>query len=170
MTSSGQSSQVVLLLGSNIDPENNLPKALALLRAQLEVEQVSGVWRTAAVGSDGPPFLNVAVRVRTALDTERLKERLLRQIEAQLGRVRTADKYAPRPIDLDIAAWDGQVTDPDVWRFAHAAVPVAEVLACGPVSDTGETLPQTAVRLARTTPIHYLGQLQHDRVRAGLSF
>jgi 2-amino-4-hydroxy-6-hydroxymethyldihydropteridine diphosphokinase len=159
MTHNGNTSQVVLLLGSNIDPERNLPEALALLAAQLEVERVSSLWRTAAVGSDGPPFLNAAVRVRTDLDPDQLKDLVLRPIEARLGRVRTADKYAPRHIDLDIAAWDGRVTDPDVWRYAHAAVPAAEVLPCGPVSESGQTLPQAALRLARATAIHYQGEL-----------
>jgi 7,8-dihydro-6-hydroxymethylpterin-pyrophosphokinase len=78
---------------------------------------------------------------------------VLNAIETHLGRVRTTDKFAARPIDIDIIAWECQVTDPDVWRFAHAAVPVSEVLPCNVHSDTGESLAQAAARLMQTTSI-----------------
>ena len=45
-----------------------------------------------------------------------------------MGRVRTADKNAARPIDLDIILFDGLILDPTIWLFAHRAVPVAEIL------------------------------------------
>jgi 2-amino-4-hydroxy-6-hydroxymethyldihydropteridine diphosphokinase len=41
-------------------------------------------------------------RIETELPPEELKHRVLRGIEQTLGRQRTADKFAPRPIDLDL--------------------------------------------------------------------
>jgi 2-amino-4-hydroxy-6-hydroxymethyldihydropteridine diphosphokinase len=62
-------------------------------------------------------------------------KRALLEIEARLGRVRQADKYAARTIDLDIAMYGLQVIDlegrhipdPDIARHPHVAVPLADV-------------------------------------------
>jgi 2-amino-4-hydroxy-6-hydroxymethyldihydropteridine diphosphokinase len=149
----GRSSQACLLLGSNIAPERNLPLAVDMLSQHMDIAGVSLAWETPAVGSDGPNFLNMALLVRTALSAEQLKEQVLRPVEKSLGRRRTTDKFAPRPIDIDIVAWDCQVTDPDVWQYAHAAVPVAEVLPCHTASEAGETLAQAAQRLEQASRI-----------------
>ncbi len=142
-----------LLLGSNIRPEEHLPLALQRLRALLTVERISSTWQTPAVGSAGPDFFNAAVLVRTGLRPEELKAQVLRPLEAELGRVRGADKNAPRTMDIDVIVWDGQVIDPQLWTRAHVAVPVAEVwpgLLTGP---GGETLAQAAARLAQSASI-----------------
>lgn len=146
--------RVCLLLGSNIQPEENLRLAVQLLREQFVVEKISAVWESQAVGSEGPDFLNAAVVIRTFLNPPQLKNRFLRPIEARLGRLRTADKNAPRTIDIDIIAWDADILDPAVWKYAHAAVPVAELLPCYQSTETGEYLEQAARRLSSRTSIH----------------
>lgn len=159
MSSLSETSQVCLLLGSNIAPEENLPRAIAILGQYVDVANVSLLWETPAVGSPGPSFLNAALMVRTHLKPEQLKSQVLSAVEAQLGRVRTADKYAPRPIDIDIVAWECQIIDSDVWHFAYAAVPVSEVLPCEIHSDNGESLAQLAARFLETAPIRLRGSL-----------
>lgn len=62
------------------------------------------------------------------MTAEALKTKVLRDIENRMGRVRTANKNAPRPIDLDILIYDGQTVDPDLWRYPHWAVPLAELI------------------------------------------
>ena len=153
MISKSVNSQACLLLGSNIAPESNLPKAIQLLGLHAEIASTSMVWETPPVGSDGPNFLNAALLVETDLELQQFKDTVIRPVEAYLGRVRTADKFAPRPIDIDIVAWDCLVLDPDVWRWAHAAVPVSEVLPCDTVSESGEPLAKTAQRLLEETPL-----------------
>jgi 2-amino-4-hydroxy-6-hydroxymethyldihydropteridine diphosphokinase len=144
--------RVFLLLGSNIQPEQNIPRAFAYLRRQLTVLQVSSVWQSDAMGSSGPDFLNGAVLIITTLDAVALKEQVIHPLEARLGRVRTAHKNAPRSIDIDIILFDGKLLDPNLWNYAHRAVPVAELLP-GYRSDSGEYLKDAALRLARATPI-----------------
>jgi len=146
-------SQACLLLGSNIAPERNLPRAVQLLGLHAEIGRTSMVWETPPVGSDGPNFLNAALLVETDLNPEQFKAAVIRPVEAYLGRVRSTDKFAPRPIDIDIVAWDCQVMDTDIWRYAHAAVPVSEVLPCETLSETGESLAQAAQRLLTETPL-----------------
>jgi 2-amino-4-hydroxy-6-hydroxymethyldihydropteridine diphosphokinase len=135
-------------LGSNIDPAINIAGALEMLGRHLTIEEVAQTWETAAVGSHGPNFLNTAAAVHTQLPPELLKSLVLRRIERELGRVRTANKNAPRTIDLDILVYEGQVLDPKVWTYAFVAVPLAELLPGLRNPETGETLEQTAKRLA----------------------
>ena len=130
--------RVCLLLGSNIKPEANIPAAVALLRQELRVIKVSSLWETEAVGSDGPNFLNLALLAETPLDAASIKQRIINQVETRLGRQRTADKNAPRTIDLDIILFDDQLFEPQLWQFAHVAVPVAELLPDYPEPASGE--------------------------------
>lgn len=141
-----------LLLGSNIRPEVHLPQALNLLRQRAQVFAVSRVWETPPVGTAGPPFYNAAVGLLTDLPPEALKRRLLRPIEAQLGRVRTSDKFAPRTIDLDLVVYANEVLDPEVWQYAHIAVPLSEILPGLRHPKSGETLARCAARLLHETP------------------
>ena len=141
-----------LILGSNIDPENHLQRAIALLRSECAVEAISGVWESPAVGGKGPDYLNAAVVVQTELDSQALKVQVLRPMEERLGRVRTLDKYAPRTIDIDIVTWDADIVDPELWEQAHKAVPAAELTPCYQ-SESGEYLEQAAERLAKVWPI-----------------
>ncbi len=141
----GAEHQACLLLGSNIRPEFNLPLAIDQLREHLSILGISRVWETASVGSAGPDFLNAALLAGTPLDRQSLKSEVLTPLEARLGRVRSADKNAPRPIDLDIILFDGRVLDPALWHFAHRAVPVAEIQP-NLRSDSGEALKEIAAK------------------------
>lgn len=119
---------VAVLLGSNINPQVNIPRAVRLLRRLFDVTAVSTAWQTAAVGSDGPDFINVAVLMQTDAQAEQLKAACLRQVENRMGRVRKADKNAPRTIDLDVVVYNDQVLDEGLWTFPHIAIPVGELL------------------------------------------
>ncbi len=125
---------------------------MCFLRQQLTILRASSVWESPAIGSNAPNVLNAAVLALTTLNAGDLKERLIRPLEAQLGRVRTQDKNAPRTIDIDPILFDQQLLDPNLWRYAHRAVPVAEILP-EYQSDTGVYLKDVAARLALATPI-----------------
>jgi 2-amino-4-hydroxy-6-hydroxymethyldihydropteridine diphosphokinase len=131
---------VFILSGSNINPVTNTRQALALLRRQVEVLQTSNAWESRAVGSPGPNFLNLAVKALTDRSYDDLKFCVLREIEAKLGRVRSSDKNSPRPIDLDIILYDGQVTDPNIWTRAHVAIPMADLIPNLVHPQTGQVL------------------------------
>jgi 2-amino-4-hydroxy-6-hydroxymethyldihydropteridine diphosphokinase len=148
----GTGHQACLLLGSNIQPERNLPQAVHLLQQDLAILQVSSVWETPAVGSTGPDFLNAALLAETSLDEKTLKDKILRPLETRLGRIRSADKNAPRTIDLDLIIFDGRLLDPTLWRYAHRAVPVAEVLP-GFTDNGGKNLRDAAAQLASSSSI-----------------
>jgi len=145
--------QGCLLLGSNIRAEENLRLAVRRLQERTDVLRVSSVWESTAVGSDGPDFLNLAMLVFTPLEAAALKTQVLRPLEAEMGRVRSADKNAPRPIDLDIIVFDGEPVDELLWKYAYRAVPAAELLP-DLRSNSGETLAQASRRLAAGEPVY----------------
>lgn len=120
--------EAVLLIGSNIDPKKNVKKCVDLLSKLVEIKKASRVWRTEAVGSDGPDFLNASVLIKTSLNAESIRNNLINPIETKLNRIRTADKYAPRTIDLDLIIFNGEVLDKDVWNKLFVALPVSEII------------------------------------------
>lgn len=141
-----------LLLGSNIEPEKNIPLAVTHLRERLTVLDLSSVWESASANCCYPDYLNMAVLVSTPLDAKTLKDGVLRPLETHMGRVRSEDKNASRPIDIDIIAFDGEVLDPTLWQHVHRAMPVSEI--CQELrSEQGELLAEVARKLADSTPI-----------------
>jgi len=139
---------ILIGIGSNLDPEINIPKALQLLSAQVTILQVASIWQTPAVGSDGPAYLNSVVLIESPLTQEQLKSLVLTKIEKALGRVRSTDKNADRTIDLDIIMHAGICLDEDLWSRAHVAVPAAEIYPDCTNPRSGETLLQASKRLS----------------------
>jgi 2-amino-4-hydroxy-6-hydroxymethyldihydropteridine diphosphokinase len=90
-------------VGSNIEPERFIPKALELLAAEAPLIGISTFYRTAPIGRPEQDwYLNGVVAIRWQGDAGALKFDVLRTIEIALGRVRGHDLYAPRCIDLDL--------------------------------------------------------------------
>jgi len=144
---------IYLELGSNINPEHNLPLAIDILRQLVQVDRISSVWETPAIGSAGPNFFNLAIQIRSSLSPGVLKRLVLRKIEAHLGRKRTDDKNAPRTIDIDIVIVDGEVIDDHLWDYAHLAIPLAELIPdLVSINYPEETLKQASERLSASQP------------------
>ena len=143
--------QAYLSIGSNIEPEFHLPKAIELLMDYGEVKAVSSAWESQAFGSDGPNFLNACVLFITDLQPYDLKEQIIRPIEAKLVRVRNADKNAPRTIDLDIVLFDNKPLNVDYWEYSFVVVPLAELIPDYPHPVSGEKLSRLSEQLQSQT-------------------
>lgn len=143
--------QAYLSIGSNIEPEFHLPKAIEMLRDFGEVKAVSSAWESQAFGSDGPNFLNACVLFITDLRPYDLKEQVIRPIEAKLVRVRNTDKNAPRTIDLDIVLFDKKPLNVDYWEYAFVVVPLAELIPDYPHPVSGEKLSRVSGQLQSQT-------------------
>lgn len=122
-----KNNNVILLLGSNINPEKHINRALDLLARQTHLVARSRIWETAAVGSSGPNFLNVAVNISTELNISEIKAEVITPVENRLGRVRTDDKFAPRTMDIDIIVFNDRILDANLWEKAFIALPVSEL-------------------------------------------
>jgi 2-amino-4-hydroxy-6-hydroxymethyldihydropteridine diphosphokinase len=119
--------EAYLSLGTNIEPETNLVKALELLQNHGRLEKISTAWESKSVGAEGPNYLNACVLLTTSLGQKELKEQALLPIEKELGRQRSANKFAPRTIDIDIVIFDGKSCDDKYWEQAFVVVPLAEI-------------------------------------------
>lgn len=126
--------EAYVAVGSNVRPESNIRRALALLRDRVAVIDSSPFFLTEPIGAPGAPkFVNGVWRIHTDLDPEPLKYDVLKTVERALGRRRTAKQNTPREIDLDLILYGDTVVctpritlpDPDILRRGHIAVPLA---------------------------------------------
>lgn len=136
-----------LNLGSNIQPEINLFRAVGLLHEHGDVLSVSGAWESKSVGAEGPNYLNACVLFKTTFTQVDLKEKVIRPIEAQLGRKRSRNKYTPRTIDIDIVLFDNKPYNDKFWKFAFVIVPLAEIYPEYQNPINRENIVKTATRL-----------------------
>ena len=120
--------EAIILIGSNLHPQENIKNCLLLLMDRVIVADSSQIWKTRSFGSEGPDFLNLAVKVNTDLNEKHLKAIILRKIENKLGRVRLPDKNAPRTIDMDIVIFNKRVLDNELWEKIYIALPVSELV------------------------------------------
>lgn len=159
-------------IGSNIRPEENFRKALNVLQHYLDVVAVATVYRTAPIGRpEQDEYLNTVWQIRTRYAPEHIKFHILRHLEADLGRRRTIDKYAPRPIDLDLILYGDLVVhsdelvlpDPDIRTRWFLAIPLLELAPTLILPDTQEPLQQVVAAFGAIKPApepHITQQLQ----------
>lgn len=161
-------------LGSNIDPDANVRRAIGQLAARMRVVGISMVYLTEALGRpEQDPYYNCVVEVRTSLPPHEIKRAILRPIEAALGRVRTADKYAARTIDMDLIIYGDlaldeegmRLPDPEIMERPFLAYPLRElapgwVLAGSkrPIEEVALALPADGMRRLPG----YASQLRRD--------
>lgn len=126
-----------VLIGSNIDPNDNVKKGLNYLNQSdsIDVEAVSSEFISKPVGMEGSDFINIALRCSTNLEFVETNI-LLKEIEAMCGRERDLkNKFTPRTLDLDIICWNNfegiiegyKLPDPDIEKYDYIKVPLAEV-------------------------------------------
>lgn len=123
-----QVNEIVIGVGSNIEPEENIKKAKAeLSRIANVLKQSEFVYTKPLLYIDQPDFLNGVFLIQTYLDMTELKNALLR-IETRLGRERTENKNGPRTIDLDILIYNRKKIHKDLLHHDFIQKAVLEVL------------------------------------------
>lgn len=138
--------QVLVGMGSNIEPEANLAQAASALRVLFGEVSFSSLYRSAAVGMDGDDFLNACCLFDTELSQHEVKSELKALEDAQ-GRDRSHGSWKPRTLDLDVLMYDGRVADDELYLYAHAFVPASELLALDLPADERGLLTPVALRL-----------------------
>jgi 2-amino-4-hydroxy-6-hydroxymethyldihydropteridine diphosphokinase len=128
-----------LSLGSNQQPEANLRAAAAALRARFGAVRFSPVYRTRAVGFDGPDFLNAAAALDTELDPETL-DAWLHALEDAQGRRRDVPRFSSRTLDVDLLLYDDKVlTGPGNLRLPRPEL-VEQAFVLRPMLDLAPSL------------------------------
>jgi dihydroneopterin aldolase/2-amino-4-hydroxy-6-hydroxymethyldihydropteridine diphosphokinase len=143
-------------IGSNIEPAENVRAAIRSLARQTRLVAISTVYLTEAVGrTEQPPYYNCVVEIETEAPPADIKFGLLRGIENKLGRQRTADKYAPRTIDLDLIVY-GDLTldaegiklpDPEILERPFLAIPLSELAPDLVLAGYGLRIGEVAAKL-----------------------
>jgi len=155
--------EVLLALGANVgDARANLDRAITLLcdGDLVRLRARSSDYQTPPWGLEQQPdFINLCLVVETALTPAALLERI-QHVERALGRDRAHEvRWGPRPIDIDIIAYDDIVVDepelklphPHLFERAFVLVPLGEIapdhiIAGTRVSDARARLDTTGVQ------------------------
>ena len=107
---------VIVGVGSNINPGENVQKAKELISEKHAIIKSSRFIKTKPIGyKDQDDFLNGGFLIETSLEQYLFKQ-FLNDIENRLGRIRTDNKNEPRTIDLDVVIWNGNVVDNDYYE------------------------------------------------------
>ncbi|MGX9740124.1 2-amino-4-hydroxy-6-hydroxymethyldihydropteridine diphosphokinase [Pseudocitrobacter corydidari] len=111
-----------IAIGSNL--ASPLEQVNAAIQALGEIPQsrivaLSSFYRTPPLGpQDQPDYLNAAVALETSLAPEALLDHTQR-IELQQGRVRKAERWGPRTLDLDIMLFGDAVIHTERLTVPH---------------------------------------------------
>ncbi len=138
---------IYLGLGSNIDAEKNLGLAVRELRQRYGELDISTVYRSAAVGFDGDDFLNLVVRLWSD-DTPLEVCEEIERLHNLSGRVRNSEKWASRPLDIDLLLYNDRVIDErpvrvprsDILEYSFVLRPLAELAPDLVHPVTGKTM------------------------------
>ncbi|MBF0277556.1 MAG: 2-amino-4-hydroxy-6-hydroxymethyldihydropteridine diphosphokinase [SAR324 cluster bacterium] len=108
--------QAIIAAGSNIKPQYHIEQArIQLNEAKMLLAESQFIQTTPIGNTDQPDFINGAFLIETRFDARQLKA-WLKALEDNLGRVRGADKFGPRTIDLDIVVWNKEIVDDEVYE------------------------------------------------------
>ena len=152
--------EALVALGGNVgDVRDTLDRAIAAFCDDEEVCLLarSSDYRTPPWGvTDQPPFVNLCIAVETGLTPHALLARA-QAVERALGRERRKERrWGPRPIDIDLLAYDDLALDspdltlphPRLFERAFVLVPLAEIAAERMIG--GIKVSDALARIART--------------------
>ena len=126
--------KVILSLGSNLNPQENLPKAYTRLEEHFNVLQSSSLYRTEAVKKqqETKDFFNQALEIETTLPFPILYQHL-KIIEDEFRREHGNKRVVTLDIDIitygdEVFKHQGkQIPDPDLQKYRYIAQPLAEM-------------------------------------------
>ena len=150
-----------IAIGSNIEPERQIPRSLSFLRQMREsrLAAESSWYRTLPGGFETQPdFINLVVRMETALSPRELLDETL-EIEAKLNRARTFAN-GPRTIDLDILLFANLVFADSELTIPHPGLLFRDFMLVPLI----EIAPD-AVHPLRCVPVKLLeGEIRHRQI------
>jgi 2-amino-4-hydroxy-6-hydroxymethyldihydropteridine diphosphokinase/dihydropteroate synthase len=157
---------IFLGLGSNVgDRRAELGAAIAALeRNGVAIVRVSPIVESPALLPRGAPpewnlpFLNLVLECRPDVGREELLKRI-KTIERERGRAVGGDRWAPRPIDIDILIWNDECRSDPALTVPHASIAarnfvLAPLLALEPSLVIPDGAGKTVLQHVRALPNH----------------
>lgn len=125
---------VYLSIGSNIDREHYISRALDALAATYGPMDISPVYESASFGFEGDPFYNLVTGLQTEATLRRLIDNL-KQIESDNDRTRNGKKFSSRTLDIDVLTYDEfhgiheqiRLPRPEIFEQAYVLAPFADI-------------------------------------------
>lgn len=165
---------VYIGVGSNHNAAANMRKGIHQLREKVRILRLSPVYESRAEETaDAPNYWNAAVAIETALAPAALKAVLV-QIEDACGRVRRdADGQKSKIVALDFDIllyedrtisydYDGKsyaLPHPDIVKYAHTTVPLADITPDRVHPTSGQTIAVLASRLGDAAALKRLDNI-----------
>lgn len=156
--------KVYLSVGSNQEPTRHIPDALRRLEQRFGAIRTSSVYRNRAAGFEGEDFLNLVVELTTDEPPEAIVAELER-LHALAGRVRGANRFASRTLDLDLLLYGDRVDEAlqlprsDITEYSFVLGPLAELAPDLRHPVSGETMAALWSRFDQSRhPLHRLPQ------------
>jgi 2-amino-4-hydroxy-6-hydroxymethyldihydropteridine diphosphokinase/dihydropteroate synthase len=157
---------IFLGLGSNVgDRRAELSAAIAALeRSGVAIVRVSPIVESPALLPPGAspewnlPFLNLVLECRPDVGRDELLKRI-KAIERERGRAVGGDRWAPRPIDIDILIWNDECRSDVALTVPHAGIAkrnfvLAPLLALAPSLVIPDGAGKTVLEHVRALPNH----------------
>lgn len=140
--------QVLIGMGSNIEPEQHLVAAAREIREAHPSARFSSVYHSPPVGMQGDDFLNACCLIETTQSREELAA-WLKRIEDRHGRDRSTGAWRPRTLDLDLIFYGTECLDDDLYRHAHVHVPASELMKLEEFAGSVAMLRRVALDLSK---------------------
>lgn len=136
--------RVYVSLGSNIEKDKHIRKAVQALAARYAPLTLSTVYESPAIGFEGDPFYNLVTGFDTQDSLVQIRS-VLADIEQQCDRVRNGVRFGPRTLDLDILLYGElvrqdatyQLPRPEIGEYAYVLRPLAEIAPLERHPETG---------------------------------
>jgi len=160
--------EVYIGLGSNLAlPEKQIQAACASLARLPDTELIkcSSLYKSQPMGpQDQPDYVNAVALIETALSPESLLQHT-QLIESQQGRIRKANRWGPRTLDLDMLLFGLQRIDNEHLTVPHSGMKQREFvlyplfeIAPDLILPCGEKL----ANLVMTCPINRLQKMTNS--------
>ena len=123
-------------IGSNIDREHNINSALDALQCEFGELKHSSIYESDSVGFAGDAFYNLVSAFHCDEGASDIAQQL-KNIEAIHGRVRSAEKFSSRTLDIDLLLYGQQIINnetlsiphKDILNYAFVLEPLVEIAA-----------------------------------------
>lgn len=138
---------IFLGLGSNLQPEKNLPLGVRELAQRFVLLKVSPVYRNQAVGFDGEDFLNAVVSASTDMTVDEVC-RTCEEIHDLAGRQRDKGAFVSRTLDIDLLLYGQDIIEArhvprrDILSYSFVLRPLAEIAPDLVHPETGKSMAQ----------------------------
>lgn len=164
----GKHIPVLVSMGSNYQPKENLSGGFARIKSQFKVRRASNLYITEDVKGkkDSPHFINQVIEIDV---NQSFKDLItsFKSIEMSFSRVPGNNKVVPLDLDVltynnDVFFLDGKtIPDPNLIKYKYIALPLAEIDPDFRHPASGKSIEEIIEQLNDQTKIHQIQEVEN---------